>query len=134
MVVLKSDEIYPPARPNEALVYLKQVNYDREYSIRVDTNDSGTVTYGGLTATRTTGGSTDDANLQNSTVIETLRSGLKSTTDSDSVRFSKRSEMAVDANVKTRLRTYQLSNVFLPTDLSRISVTTTRLLKPLNTR
>ena len=127
-VVLKSDEIYPPARPNEALVYLKQVNYDREYSIRVDTNDSGTVTYGGLTATKTTGGSTDDANLQNSTVIETLRSDLKSTTDSDSVRFSKRSELASTANVINILRTYQLSTVFLPTDLSRISVTTTRLL------
>ena len=128
-VVLKSDEIYPPERPNEALVYLKQVNYEREYAIRIDTNDSGTVTYGGLTSSFLTGSNEHGAHLQNSLVVENLRSDLKSTTDSDSVIFSKRTATLVDANARTELRTYQLSTVFLPTDLSRISVTTTRLLK-----
>ena len=126
-VVLKSEEIYPPARPNEALVYLKQVNYEREYSLRVDTDDDGSTVYGGLTASTTTGDSTNDANLQNSTVIGELRGGLKSTTDSDSVIFSKRSGDVAPA-ATAPLYVYQLDSSFLPTDLSRITVTTNRLL------
>jgi hypothetical protein len=129
-VVLKSDEIFPAERPNEALVYLKQVNYEREYSLRIDTDDSGTVTYGGLTSSTTTGDNTSGANLQNSLVVEELRRGLKSDTDSESVTFSKRTEYQGGSSIYAALRTYQLTSVFLPTDLSRISVTTTRLLKP----
>ena len=129
-VVLKSDEIYPPARPQEALVYLKQVNYDREYSLRIDTADEGSTSYGDLLASKTTGGSTDDANLQNSTVIESLRNDLKSTTDSDSKKFSKRIGYTSQGDTTLSVSTYVLPSTFLPVDLSRISVTTTRLLDP----
>ena len=128
-VVLKSDDIYPPARPNEALVYLKQVNYEREYSIRIDTADDDTTVYGGLTSSTTTGDSTDDANLKNSEVVGVLRNRLKSTTDSDSLVFSKRSVLS-SSIAPQNLNVYNLPNVFLPADLTRVSVTTTRLLDP----
>lgn len=128
-VVLKSDDIVPPARPFEALVYLKQVNYSREYGVKLETIDEGATVIGDLTSASTTGDSTDDANLKTSTVIEELRDGIKSTTDSDSKVFGLRSlprgsTTAEYTARKLELRTLEVLPTFLPTDLTRVSVTT----------
>ena len=75
-VVLKSDEILPKSRTPEALVYLKQVDFDKRYTVNVIPTSDGSVDYNTATSTSITNSSTSGQELQTDTVVGALRDGL----------------------------------------------------------
>lgn len=83
-VVAKSPEIYPIARPNEALVYLKQANYERNYGLTIQPDSDPVLgEYTGFSATHTTGSSanTGEQNLQTGAVVDDLKDQIFNTVD-----------------------------------------------------
>ena len=77
-VVAKSSEIFPPVRTNEALVYLKQANYNRRYQVTIDPIDTGGTSFPSFVHTSTTAGSSSGINLRTDSVVEDLRINLGS--------------------------------------------------------
>ncbi len=72
-VVAKSAEIFPPERVNEALVYLKQANYERNYKVIIDPKGDSTTSYNSYTASEYSGTSNTTDALQTSSIIDSLR-------------------------------------------------------------
>jgi len=75
-IVAKSNDLNPPARPNETLVYLKQVNYERDYQVSITPKSDDINTYTSFGASKVSGGSTSAASLKTTTIINDLRNQI----------------------------------------------------------
>ena len=128
-VVLKSTLVSPEPRPFESLVYLKQANYSRQYGVKIDTLDNYAEVIGNLSTATSTGGSTSDSNLRTSSVINTLRNNLKSSTGATTHVIGARRSTVPNGSSgweaeRLALHTLSLPPTLLPTDLSRVSIST----------
>ena len=102
-VVAADAEIFPPARPSEALVYLKQANYDRRYTVSIYPKSDGTTEYTPFASSTSTGGSTNGENLRTGSVVSALRDSIF--TPASSQRFSSRLKYSSSA---VNIREYTL--------------------------
>ncbi len=130
-VVAVDSEIFPPARPNEALVYLKQANYEREYELTIFPQGDESNEYTPMSSSYSTGGSTSGANLRTSTVVSGLRSGVF--TPSDRQYFASRSSSAFspDPSQADSLRNYTINTAMAAVSSGAFSVRSgSRLLSP----
>lgn len=117
-VVAVDSEIYPPARPNEALVYLKQANYERRYNVSISPKGDGTAEYVPFDSSAITGDSTNGENLRTGSVVSDLRDGIF--TPADQQLFSGRTNInsaGVDA-----AREYTLLSAIASAPASTIQV------------
>jgi hypothetical protein len=118
-IVALDDEIYPPARPSEALVYLKQANYKKSYEVTITPKASSSTEYTPFSSITSTGGSTDEANLQTSTVIGSLRDSIFATADRQT--FSSRTSKGAGFT-SSSIRDYTISTGLAAAPLSDIQV------------
>jgi len=98
--VAKSSEIFPNARPNEALVYLKQANYSRRYEVTIQPKSTPTTAFSALGHVETTANSTTESALRTDAIIKNIREGIGNTADSGEVhRFPARTSFAIGSAV-----------------------------------
>ena len=117
--VLASTEIYPPARPSEALVYLKQADYERSYEVTITPKADSSTEYTPFSSTHATGDSQNEANLQTSTIISALRDSIFTTADRQT--FSRRSSAGTNWTASS-MRNYTLISGLASATLSNIRV------------
>lgn len=118
-VVAIDSEVYPPARPNEALVYLKQANYDRRYNVEISPKGDGSAEYTPFNSSATTGDNTDGTNLRTGNVIEDLRDTIFTPADQQS--FAGRSGSS-NSTTLAALREYDLLTAIATATSSTIQV------------
>ena len=117
--VALDDEIYPPTRPSEALVYLKQANYEKSYEVTITPKADSSTEYTPFSSITSTGDSTDEANLQTSTVVGALRDSIFATADRQT--FSSRSTIGTSFT-SSSIKVYTISTGLSAAPLSDIQV------------
>ena len=126
-VVAVDSEIYPPARPNEALVYLKQANYDRRYNVSLSPKGDGAAEFTPFNSSAITGDSTNGENLRTGSVVSDLRDGIF--TSADQQLFSGRTN--INSAGVAAAREYTLLSAIASASSSTIQVRSgSRLLDP----
>ena len=97
-VVEKSSIILPEDTHNEALVYLKSVNYGRAYNIKMTSKSKGTVI-------ESTDGSNNDVNTPNNNSNNDRANNLKVSTLVAALRDNLKSKMNIQSSVVASTRT-----------------------------